>query len=219
MSPAEQRCPRCDARMAPRQDWCLECGAAATTRIVAPPDWRLAVAIVLGVVAVAGIVLAIVVGSLDGGSDKAVAGASGTTRATTAHRPHHRRARAQIGTTATTSTKSTTATATSATTSTVAGGAAAGDGAVPLWPAGKQAYSVIAITTPDRKAAEQRARQLIAKGRDAGILRSDGYDFFAPGAWVVYVGQYKDQPAAQSALAKLSADVPSGYVTLVRRRP
>ena len=216
MSPGEKRCPRCDARMAPQQDWCLQCGAAATTRIVAPPDWRLAVAIVLGVVAVAGIVVAIVVGSLGGGSDKAVAGASGATQATTAHRSHHRRARAQVATTATTST---TATATSATTSTVAGGAAAGDGAVPLWPSGKQAYSVIAITTPDRKAAEQRARQLIAKGRDAGILRSDGYDFFSPGAWAVYVGKYKDKPAAQAALAKLSADIPSGYVTLVRRRP
>jgi len=89
---------------------------------------------------------------------------------------------------------------------------------VPLWPAGKQAYSVIATTTPDRKAAEQRARHLIAKGRDAGILRSDGYDFFSPGAWIVWAGQYPDRPAAEKAAPKVQRKAPSAYVTLIRKR-
>ncbi|MCW3063876.1 MAG: hypothetical protein JWN32_1048, partial [Solirubrobacterales bacterium] len=31
--PATQ-CPRCGAELAPGQEWCLECGTAARTRIV-----------------------------------------------------------------------------------------------------------------------------------------------------------------------------------------
>src|SRR3989442_513836 len=38
--PEPPRCPRCGAAMAPEQDWCLECGAAATTRVLRPPGWR-----------------------------------------------------------------------------------------------------------------------------------------------------------------------------------
>jgi SPOR domain len=215
VSPAQRRCPRCDARMAAEQDWCLECGAAATTRIVAPPDWRLAVAVVVAVVAAAAVAVAIVVSSLGGDSNDAVTGAPAATQATTPaakHRPTTRR-RAGTAPVATTATAATTATS-----STVPGTATAGAQSVPLWPGAKQAYTIVALTTPDRRAAEQRARQLIAKGRDAGILRSDKYDFFSPGAWVVYVGQFKDKPAAQAELPKLSGDAPSGYVTFIRSR-
>lgn len=45
------RCPRCDAALRHDQDWCLECGAPARTRLAPPPDWRLpAVAVVTMVV-------------------------------------------------------------------------------------------------------------------------------------------------------------------------
>ena len=42
----ELKCPRCGAQLAPRQDWCLECGAAATTRVLPPPGWGLPAVIV-----------------------------------------------------------------------------------------------------------------------------------------------------------------------------
>jgi hypothetical protein len=45
------RCPRCNAPVGPDQDWCLECGAAARTRLAATPNWRVPI-IVLAIVAV-----------------------------------------------------------------------------------------------------------------------------------------------------------------------
>jgi hypothetical protein len=45
-------CPRCGAPLHADQDWCLECGAAARTRIAPTPNWRGPV-IALAVVAAA----------------------------------------------------------------------------------------------------------------------------------------------------------------------
>ena len=42
--PGPEACPLCGAPLNPDQDWCLECGAAATTRILRPPSWKLAAA-------------------------------------------------------------------------------------------------------------------------------------------------------------------------------
>jgi len=39
-------CPRCGAHVAADQDWCLSCGDAARTRLVPTPNWRLPIAIV-----------------------------------------------------------------------------------------------------------------------------------------------------------------------------
>lgn len=57
-----QSCPVCAARLAEDQSWCLDCGAAARTRIApTPPRWRLlaAVLVLAAVLAVAAIVIAI----------------------------------------------------------------------------------------------------------------------------------------------------------------
>jgi hypothetical protein len=55
----EDRCPACGSELAADQEWCLECGAARTL-IHGPPDWRIGLLIVLGVIAVVAIVAAIV---------------------------------------------------------------------------------------------------------------------------------------------------------------
>ena len=47
-------CPRCGASLKPEQDWCLECGAAARTRIARTPAWRLPVFAVVFVIALSG---------------------------------------------------------------------------------------------------------------------------------------------------------------------
>ena len=48
-------CPRCGSPVGGDQDWCLQCGAAARTRLVPTPGWRapLAIAATLAVLAVA----------------------------------------------------------------------------------------------------------------------------------------------------------------------
>ena len=58
-APAELQCPRCAATIAPEQDWCLECGAPARTRLAQTPNWRMPVAAVAAIVLLAGAALAI----------------------------------------------------------------------------------------------------------------------------------------------------------------
>jgi hypothetical protein len=58
------RCPRCGANVAPEQDWCLECGAPARTRLAPTPNWRAPIALVAVVVLLAGIALAFAFTSL-----------------------------------------------------------------------------------------------------------------------------------------------------------
>jgi hypothetical protein len=57
-APGSIRCPRCDAPIGPDQDWCLECGAPARTRLARTPNWRLPVAAVALIALIAGIALA-----------------------------------------------------------------------------------------------------------------------------------------------------------------
>lgn len=72
------RCPRCQAPVAPDQDWCLECGAAARTRLAPTPNWRLPVAALALVALLAGIGLAVAFVALTNDNTKA------TTATTTA---------------------------------------------------------------------------------------------------------------------------------------
>jgi hypothetical protein len=63
-APVPLRCPRCGATVAPEQDWCLECGAPARTRLAPTPNWRLPVAIVAAIALAACAALAIAFASL-----------------------------------------------------------------------------------------------------------------------------------------------------------
>lgn len=56
------RCSHCATELAVEQDWCMECGAAATTHIAAAPSWRLPFALALLALAIvaAGIAFALV---------------------------------------------------------------------------------------------------------------------------------------------------------------
>ena len=49
---APDACPRCGAALEPAQAWCLRCGAAARTRLVPTPAWKVPVAVVATVVVV-----------------------------------------------------------------------------------------------------------------------------------------------------------------------
>jgi hypothetical protein len=204
--------------MAPEQDWCLECGTAVTTRVVPPPSWG-TLAVGLGALA---LLAAIVVVTLNLLSDDAKQAASTPAKPAAAVAPARTTTApnqaAQPRPTTPAAAPPATAPATT-TTETVPGAAEArGGGPVPVWPANKDAYTLVVDSTSDRAAAEKRARELIAGGQDAGILRSDGYDFFSPGAWIVWAGQYPDRPAAEKAAPKVQRKAPSAYVTLIRKR-
>ncbi len=53
------RCPRCSSPVGPDQDWCLECGAPARTRLAPTPNWQLPTVAIGAVVALAGALLAL----------------------------------------------------------------------------------------------------------------------------------------------------------------
>jgi hypothetical protein len=74
-------CPRCGAVVAGDQDWCLQCGAAARTRLVPTPNWRVPVALVAALAAVAGLALAIAFVALT--RHNGAAGTTSTTQAPT----------------------------------------------------------------------------------------------------------------------------------------
>ena len=66
--PAGDACPLCGAPLQAEQDWCLRCGAAARTRLASSPNWRLPVAVVAVVGALALGLLAVALVKLAGGS-------------------------------------------------------------------------------------------------------------------------------------------------------
>ena len=194
---AQLRCPRCGARLAPDQDWCLECGAAATTRILRPPSWKLAAAIVAGVVAVFVVAVVLVVDSLSGDADRAAATrARAPAAAPPASKPSIAANPAGAAKTATTA-------------PTATGGAAAA-GAIAAWPSGRNAWTVVLATAPSRRAAEQRARKLIAGGAKAGVLDTAKFNVDSGGAaFVVFSGQFASQDAAIAAESRLRSRVPA----------
>lgn len=71
------RCPRCSATVGPEQDWCLECGAPARTRLAPTPNWRVPTLAIAGIVLLAGALLAFAFVKLTG-DDNAPAGTTPT---------------------------------------------------------------------------------------------------------------------------------------------
>jgi hypothetical protein len=56
-----ESCPLCSAPLAPDQDWCLNCGAAARTRLSATPNWKVPLA---AVIVIAALLLGVIAASL-----------------------------------------------------------------------------------------------------------------------------------------------------------
>lgn len=64
-------CPLCGSAIAPDQDWCLRCGAAARTRVAATPRWQPPLALLLVLAAICLAVLAAALVKLAHGSGPA----------------------------------------------------------------------------------------------------------------------------------------------------
>jgi hypothetical protein len=198
------RCPRCGANLAPDQDWCLECGAAATTRILRPPSWKLPAAIAAGVIAAVVVATVLVVNALSGDAHRAAATPTRSPAAGAAAvkpTPAPAATAPAAATTPTTAATSTTATTPSAPTS---------GRTIASWPRSRSAWTVVLATTSSRLAAEQRARDLIAAGVKAGILDASKFTIDASGApFVVFTGQFPSQEGAVSAESRLGGRAPA----------
>jgi hypothetical protein len=71
-------CPRCSAPVGGDQDWCLECGAPARTRLAQTPNWRLPTVAIGAIVLLAGALLAFAFVKLTSDDNAAPAAATST---------------------------------------------------------------------------------------------------------------------------------------------
>ncbi len=211
----ELRCARCRTRLAPDQDWCLSCGAAATTRVVGPPSWKLAVATVAGVVAAVAVGVVLLVTSLSSDSDRATSRRASVPAAP----PADTGTPPPAATSAVPPAAGTPTTRPKAPTSTTPAAPVTGGG-VASWPSGKQGWTVVLGTEVEPAMARSRAQGYIAKGVKAGVLDATRYSFSTPtGAFVIFYGQFDSQSAAVTSESALAEKLPAtAYVTSVTPR-
>lgn len=189
-----QPCPRCGKPLSPGQDWCLSCGAPASTRIAPAPGWRVPLAIVAAVALVAAAALAVAFLELSDDAERA----------------------AQVPDATPTATATATPPATATPTPTTTPEPTAAPATVEEWPADAEGYTVILLSGSNRGAAEKVARDYAAAGTPAGVLHSDDFSSLRAGYWVVFSGRHETKAEADAALAALAASAPGAYVRLVK---
>jgi hypothetical protein len=91
-----------------------------------------------------------------------------------------------------------------------------GSDRVPGWPAGLSAHTVVLVTSSDRAAALNVARQARASGLEAGLMRSEPYDL-GTGLWIVFSGQFTTPEGAERQAAQLEDRYPGAYPQRIQR--
>lgn len=212
--PAGRQCPRCGAPMTEEQEWCLACGAAVGTRVVAAPGWRAPLLITGAIALIAAIAIAVAIIQLADDTDEVAGDQPATAQATPSPPP----ATTPVPTATpdpglmdpnATATPDATATPspteTPEPTATPDGGDTSGGG-VAEWPAGKSGWTVVLASTTSQSSAESKAETFSSDGiADVGVLNSDDFGSLKPGYWVVFSGQYDTQAQARDALDGVDA--------------
>jgi cell division septation protein DedD len=214
--PPERRCPRCGSTLAPDQEWCLACGAAADTEVVEARGWRVPLYLGGGLTALAvlGVILAIVAlsnrkeeqppGQAANPSPSAVAPVPTTAEPlpTTSPVPSVSPFPTESGTTEPTETATADPTEDPSTTT----------GSFPGWTGADGDYTVILDSSTTQSAAEEFAQEAQDAGHTVGILNSDDYSSLNSGYWVVFSGSYASEDEAESALDGLKSDYSDAYI-------
>jgi hypothetical protein len=204
---SETPCPHCGEPVDPRQLVCLNCGGRIALRERAilgrEPLPATAVVFIL-VAAMSGLLLGLGLSSLGGDDD----GGGGSAQQASATAPQ-----------ATAEGTGTSAGQPEA--PTVVGGGEqekqtpARQRGVPGWPKGLTAHTVVLVTSSDRAAALNVAKQARASGLEAGLIRSDPYDL-GTGLWIVYSGQFTTPEGAQRQAGQLAGRYPGAYPQLIQ---
>ena len=209
---AEPRCPRCGAPMTEQQEWCLNCGAAVGTRVVAAPGWRVPIAIAAALLAIAAIAVAIAIVQLADDTDQVAQEppaeaatqvvptptpsptppAAATPESTLTPDPTLPEASGQETPTATPDSGSTSG--------------STGSGGDAEWPSGESGWTVVLASDTSESSARDKAEDFSADGiSGVGVLESDDFSSLRPGFWVVFAGQYDSQSEASDALDGIDA--------------
>lgn len=91
-------------------------------------------------------------------------------------------------------------------------------GALFGWPRDLKAFTVVLLSAEDRGSAERFARSA-SEGRPAkiGVIRADDFESLPKGFFVVFAGQYRDRPTADKAAARLGKRFSGAFPQLVAR--
>ena len=204
----EASCPHCGEPVEPRQLVCTSCGGRVALAKRAPfgrePLPAAAVALIV-VTALSAFLLGLGISDLTGGDDDG--GSSGGERvsATTRETPK----------------RETESTAEEPQAPSVVSGSAQDKRAprrergVPGWPEGLSAHTVVLVTSSDRAAALNVAKEARATGLEAGLMPSDPYDL-GSGLWIVYSGRFTTPEGAQRQAAQLAERYPGAYPQLIQ---
>jgi DNA-directed RNA polymerase subunit RPC12/RpoP len=228
----ETPCPHCGEPVERRQLVCLNCGGRVALKERTPwarePVTAMAALLVVVIVIGAGLfgfaISELTSGDGDGGGDRAaeqaaaerpagegpavVSGGEQTARTAEGAAPAEEAPRE----TETTPTETTPAESPAEEPPAEGGGA----NAVPGWPAGLRAHTVVLVSSSDRAAALNVAKEARGSGLEAGLIRSDPYDL-GTGLWIVYSGRFTTPEGAQRQAAQLSDRYPGAYPQLVQR--
>jgi hypothetical protein len=216
---AEPRCPRCGAPMTEQQEWCLNCGAAVGTRVVAAPGWRVPIAIAAALLAIAAIAVAIAIVQLADDTDQvaqeppaesaaqapppvptptATPPAAATPESTLTPDPTLPEASGQETPTPTPESSPSSGSGSSA--------SSAGSRGDAEWPASKTGWTVVLASDTSESEAREKAEDFAADGiSGVGVLDSDDFSSLRGGFWVVFAGQYDSQSEAADALDGIDA--------------
>jgi hypothetical protein len=216
-APPERRCPRCGSVLAPEQEWCLACGAAADTEVAEPRGWRVPIMLTggLGLLALIGVILLII--ALSGGPEKL---ATATPTPTTAVPPAATPTSA-VPTSSPLPTTTPGATAAPGATTTPAPSATSspttsGSSTYPGWTGG-DGWTIIVESATTLEKAESVAANAQSLGQSPGILKSDDFSSLNAGYWVVFLGDYSTKSEAQDNLDAIRAKRPDAYVRQIKK--
>jgi hypothetical protein len=202
--PTGRRCPRCGTPITDEQEWCLACGAAVGTRVVAAPGWRTPLAVVGAILVVAAIAVAIAIVQLADDTGEVAQNPPAATPTAVAPTPSvtpDPNIPEASGQTSPEPTNTPSATATPEATSTPSSGSDIGK-----WPAGKSGWTVVLASDTSESEAQDAAEKFAGEGiSGVGVLHSDDFSSLKPGFWVVFSGEYDSQSAASDALDGIDA--------------
>ena len=88
--------------------------------------------------------------------------------------------------------------------------------AIPGWPAGVSAHTVVLVTSSDGPAAHNVAREARRSGLEAGLIRSDPYNL-GSGLWIVFTGRFDTREGAVRQAAGLQDRYPGAYPQLIQK--
>jgi hypothetical protein len=208
---SETPCPHCGEPVDPRQLVCLNCGGRVALRERTPfgrePISGAAV-VLIAVTAMGAFLLGLGISSLTGGDDDGRSSPGQEASVTAPKTPAGQ-------------TETETSGGQPKAPAVVGGGkqekqTPARERGVPGWPKGLTAHTVVLVTSSDRAAALNVAKEARGSGLEAGLLPSDPYNL-GTGLWIVYSGQFTTREGAARQASELAGRYPGAYPQLIQR--